>query len=977
MLASRCLKNLFIILLVLLVSVPDVYSQGYSFIRYDTRDGLGGSVVYDAIQDKEGFMWFATENGLSRFDGKNFKTFTTKDGLPDNEILKLFVDSEGRLWIMPFKPSICYYYKGKIYNRNNDSLLSRIQLSSYAFDIVEDRVGNLFIAAENAYYEISTDQTIKTIDRANNIPVKNPLIKTLPDYYGVGVDAIGLNRSGEAQLLATVYDGKRTIECLVDIKKQTIELTTEAYWPDLQTSIISPDYVITSSKHSSRLTFYKDTTRIISTETPANTVSITYINRNKIIVNTRTGIKFFDPETNTFSDLIFKDFSFTSAFEDKENNLWLTTSGSGVLMVPSFQFRNYSHADDKKNSEITALSIISDTVYAGGWTNKIWKVNVNSLAFSSQVDPSHEEAKIISISRFNENLTLINSGYYKNPYNRNKQPLALKSVSVGRSGILFAGHSITLLCKSSGEEEIIWTGRSTCAIEKDSGYYIGTLNGLMHKSYDGQIVYLGKVFPELASRIVNLAVSGKGILWITTKGNGVVAYSQGKLIHHFTETDGLTSDNCISLYVDSNNVWLGTDKGLNRIELSSTGSRITRFSMSDGLPSNVINAIAAIGKKVFVGTPMGLTYFETDKISQASSCDLQLTGIYLANKYWTYDSTGFSLPHKNNDIRFEFSGISFKSAGEMRYQYRMLGLQPEWRPTTDEQLSFPSLSSGNYSLQLKAINKYGVESKVKEISFVIGKLPRETTWFRLSMLLLLIGLVWLFVRYRVGRVRKKEKEQAMLNQRFADLEQKALRSQMNPHFIFNCLNSIQQYVAERDITGANNFITDFSRLIRMTLDLSTNTLINMSDEIEYITTYLKIEKARLENQFDYSVKTDNTLNLHEIYLPPLLLQPYVENSIRHGIKYKKDKNGMVCISVQKKGVYILVSIEDNGIGRAAAQQYKSQYHIQYQSKGMSINNDRIDILNSYNDKKIEIFVEDLYDNNATAAGTRVELYLLQ
>ncbi len=977
MLASKCIKNFIVLQLYMFLNISDLFSQDYSFIRYDTRDGLGGSVVYDAIQDKEGFMWFATENGLSRFDGKNFKTFTTKDGLPDNEILKLFVDSKGRLWIMPFKPTVCYYYKGKIYNNNNDSLLSRIQLFTYAFDIAEDKGGNLFIATETAFYEISKDQTIKTVDRANNIPIKDPMINALPDNYGVDVDAVGLNRNGEAELLATVYDGKRSFEYLVNLNKEKIELKNEARWPALQTSIINPDYVITSSNHSSRLTFYKDTTRIISAETPPNTVSVTYINKNKIIVNTRTGIRFFDPEINAFSGLIFKDFSFTSAFEDKENNLWLTTSGSGVLMVPSFQFRNYARSDDKKNSEITALSIIGDTLYAAGWTNEIWKVNINSLAFSSQVELPHEGVKIISITLLKEKLMLISSAYYENPFNGNKQPLALKSVSVGESGILFAGHSITLLCKSSGEEEIIWRGRSTCAVEKDSGFYIGTLSGLNYLSHNGKVVNLGQTFPVLASRIVNLAISDNGVLWITTKGNGVAAYADKKLLFHVTEDDGLISDNCTSLYTEGNIVWVGTDKGLNRIELSPTGTRITRFTISDGLPSNVINTIAAIGKKVFVGTPMGLTYFETDKISQASSCDLQLTGIYLLNKYWAYDSSDFSLPHKSNDIRFEFSGISFKSAGDIKYQYRLLGLQPDWRTTTDEQLNFPSLSSGKYTLQLKAINKYGVESGIKEVSFTIEKLLREKTWFRILILFLLIDTIWLFFRYRIARVRKKAKEQALLNQRIADLEQKALRSQMNPHFIFNSLNSIQQYVAERDITGANNFISDFSRLIRMTLDLSTNTFINMSDEIEYITTYLKVEKTRLENQFDYAINIDTDLNLHDIFVPPLLLQPYVENSIRHGIKYKKENNGMINICVQRKEADILVSIEDNGIGREAAQQYKSKYHIQYQSKGMSINKDRIDILNSHNDKKIEIFINDLYDKNNEPAGTRVDIYLKQ
>ena len=147
--------------------------------------------------------------------------------------------------------------------------------------------------------------------------------------------------------------------------------------------------------------------------------------------------------------------------------------------------------------------------------------------------------------------------------------------------------------------------------------------------------------------------------------------------------------------------------------------------------------------------------------------------------------------------------------------------------------------------------------------------------------------------------------------------------------------------------------------------------------MDYITTYLKVEKTRLENQFGYSINFDEDLNLHEIYVPPLLLQPYVENSIRHGIKYKKENNGIINISVQRKEADILVSIEDNGIGREAAQQYKSKYHIQYQSKGMSINKDRIDILNSHNDKKIEIFINDLYDKNNEAAGTRVDIYLKQ
>src|SRR6185369_1817460 len=191
MLACRCIKNFTLLLLFILLNAFELYSQDFSYIRYDTRDGLAGSVVYDAVQDKEGFMWFATENGLSRFDGKNFKTFTTKDGLPDNEILKLFLDSKGRLWIMPFRPTVCYYYKGKIYNKENDSLLSKINLFSHALDMAEDKRGNLFIAEMMAWHDILMNGTIKTTTKVNN--------------DNIAINAIGVNKNGEVELLFSVF----------------------------------------------------------------------------------------------------------------------------------------------------------------------------------------------------------------------------------------------------------------------------------------------------------------------------------------------------------------------------------------------------------------------------------------------------------------------------------------------------------------------------------------------------------------------------------------------------------------------------------------------------------------------------------------------------------------------------------------------------------------------------------------------------
>jgi ligand-binding sensor domain-containing protein len=948
-----------------LAVVLNCFSQDYSYINYDTRDGLAGSVVYDAIQDKEGFMWFATENGLSRFDGKTFKTFTTKDGLPDNEILKLFVDSRGRVWIMPFRPSVCYYFKGKIYNKENDSLLSKLSFRNYVSEIAEDKSGNLFVAEDREWHIIFKNGSVRTVDKINDLPIY--------------VVALGINRFHQAELFVVVQVSTVSRSCrLVYPIENKIESVKEdiQYAPDVSRTLITPDYVLIPGEMGSVLSFYKDSDEIIPVGIPSNTVSVNQITGGRIILNTTSGVRFIDTQTKTISEPMFTDFSVTSSYQDKEDNFWLTTAGSGVTMVPSFQFKNFYFSTNKKLGEITAVYQFGDTVYAAGWGNRVWKVNINNFKTGQSFADFHN-GKIVSIVRLNNKLVLTSSFYGRHSNIANNtfsRRLSIKSITMGKSGVLRATHANALLSRPSGAEDIIWEGRTTCAIERDSGFYLGTLTGLVFKSYAGQTVDLGKTFPELASRIVNLGVSGNGILWVTTKGDGIIGYFHGKPLYHFTQADGLTSDNCNSLFIDRNVVWLGTEKGLNRIDISRK-KMITRFSMSDGLPSNTINAITASGNKVFVGTPKGLTYFEVDKISQTSTCDFQLTGIYVGNKYWSYDSTNFSLPHERNDVSFEFSGISFKSAGEINYKYRLLGLQPEWRTTTQNQLSFPSLSSGKYTLELVAINKYGVQSKMKQVSFVIEKLLWEKTWFRIGIALLLAAVVWSFISVRVKGIRRKEKDKTAINKRINELEQTALRSQMNPHFIFNCLNSIQQYVAERDITGANNFITDFSRLIRMTLDLSTHPLISLADEVEYISTYLRVEKTRLEGVFDYSVHIDKSLDPSEVQMPPLLLQPYLENSIRHGIRYRTEGDGLIQINITKKNDGVLIQIQDNGIGRQASKKYKSEHHIQYQSRGMTINEDRIKILNKTAERRIELTVTDLYNSKEEAEGTRVDVYL--
>jgi LytS/YehU family sensor histidine kinase len=201
----------------------------------------------------------------------------------------------------------------------------------------------------------------------------------------------------------------------------------------------------------------------------------------------------------------------------------------------------------------------------------------------------------------------------------------------------------------------------------------------------------------------------------------------------------------------------------------------------------------------------------------------------------------------------------------------------------------------------------------------------------------------------------------------------ALKAQMNPHFIFNSLNSIQQYVIDSDVKGANEFISGFSKLIRQTLEFSSKEFISLEEEVSYLTTYLDLEKARMESKFMYKVNVQTLQPASGLEVPPLLLQPYVENALRHGIRYLKKDDGLIVLSFTEHSDVLECIIEDNGIGRNKAMELKAVNPIEYQSRGMSLTADRIALLNKGREKQIEVFIEDLYDEYKNASGTRIKV----
>jgi len=974
----KCRPIILVILLLMICAQP-VLSQEYSYSHYDVKEGLPASTIYCMAEDKEGFLWFGTENGLSRFDGTYFTNFTTADGLPDNEVLKLFVDSHNRVWMVPFLNSVAYYWKGKIYTSRNDSILAQLHLRDNIINITEDPAGNILVLERYRVDIIDPAGHISTISTFNGSPFAANLAG-LNQHHGFRVQVaqgFGLQYSFSTSTF-DIDSGK-----VHPLGTQSVKVGFAG----------GPNFMLFGS--SLRVTnqngyfLYYDSLDhfVFRLPVPRDFISLSALDDSSIALNTQRGVFLLSIPQRKIIDTFLKGQAVNATIRDAEGSFWLSTLGQGVFRLGSTEFRNYSPVLQGNNQPVFSISPVDSSLYAGGDHFLLGKFSRNRKEISYKQADGGNSSKatrgrimaILGSSLYHTVILGTDDGVFFLDHQSGQKISfhSIKSMAQRDDSTLVAFSGQCLVYFSLRDLHIVADSRimerTTCGTIQGKTIYFGALDGLHRVDSNSMYgVYLGDKDPLLKNRIAGMAVSADGILWLATYGQGLVGYKEGKVVAHISQEDGLTSNICRTVFADSMDVWVGTDKGLNEVKRSGRTKMIIPYTTGDGLNSDIINTIYVEGRQVYAGTSAGLISFDDSRIGRVSECKLHFTAIHAGEQKWAFDTTDFVVPNQNNNLQFEFSGISFKSGGSITYQFRLKGLSDKWQTTRTNFLNYPALPSGSYDLEIVAINKFGVHSVPAHVHFTVEKAFLEKTWVRICIVALIGGLVWAGFTLRVKRLRQKEAEKTETVARMAELEQMALRSQMNPHFIFNCLNSIQEYVLDRDVLGANDFITKFSNLIRQTLDLSSRPFISVHEEITYISTYLELEKKRFGNKFIYEIRVNKTIDRHEGHIPPMILQPYVENAIRHGIGNRQDKNGKILLSMDLVGSYLICIVEDNGVGRQQAGKYKKNA-IHYQSKGMSLVEKRVGMFNRTSIAPIVIEVEDLNDTTGEPCGTRITI----
>jgi LytS/YehU family sensor histidine kinase len=280
--------------------------------------------------------------------------------------------------------------------------------------------------------------------------------------------------------------------------------------------------------------------------------------------------------------------------------------------------------------------------------------------------------------------------------------------------------------------------------------------------------------------------------------------------------------------------------------------------------------------------------------------------------------------------------------------------------------------------KVKAANNDGVwNSDIASVKIHIQPPFWQTSWFFTMVSFITAAMVVGFYKYRVGQIRKQEKVKTQYNKQIAEAKMTAFRAQMNPHFLFNCLNSINRYILKKDPMIASEYLTKFSKLMRQILDNSKDATISLENELTALKLYIQLEALRFENKFDFKIEVDDEVTTDYIQIPPLLLQPYVENAIWHGLMHKKEGQPFLLIQLQIKDEYLECIIEDNGVGRVKALELKSKSATQNKSMGMQITSERITLMKIVDpgSRKNPVRIIDLKNESGEPRGTRVELQI--
>jgi two-component sensor histidine kinase len=516
--------------------------------------------------------------------------------------------------------------------------------------------------------------------------------------------------------------------------------------------------------------------------------------------------------------------------------------------------------------------------------------------------------------------------------------------------------------------------RCVCSGRNDT-LWMGGLTGLWAMPHGKAPVNMGEKKPELSERIDFIYYdSTLNRLWMSSKGKGLMLMESGRMID-LTGLNPAIPANCRAIYADDEkNIWVATNLGAFCVSETADGKFISReYSVRNGLSSNDIAGINRIGDTIWLAAADRIIRFPLSKYPvNTTAPPLQVKNILADGREiapWPVDSV-YEFTSGTGTITFSYSALSFKSLGNVNYSFRLDGADTSWKNTQSTEAVFYALPPGEYSFNLIARNNDGIASSPLVLRFAVLPPVWQRWWFIALAVFIITAVIAGIARNRFQRLRRQQ----VFNQRLVEMEMTALRAQMSPHFIFNAINSIHNFVLTGDQKTSATYLSMFARLIRNVLENSSQKQITLAKEIETLRLYLEIERMRFSEDFSFTISTDDHLDSEQVMIIPLLLQPYVENAIWHGLLHKKG-HGSLLVSIRDARDMLLCIIDDNGVGRETAAINKQHRMGSDSSMGGEISQRRLNLLNDQYGTRYSVTYTDKKNGDGSSAGTRVELLI--
>jgi len=970
----RCTIFRLFLLLLLITTVP-CYGQSPYIQHFNIDNGLPSNSCNFTMQDSQGYIWIATDAGVSRFDGKLFKNFSMDDGLPDNQVLQVKEDSKGRIWFLAFNGKLSYFLNGKIYNHKNDNLLRLLKFDDIVVSFYEDSRGQLWFGSNKNRLCVWDG---KVLTRYTS---KDP--KRLFMHTFIHEDSAGriwaINDHSTVYLKDNIfYSSPEHIDAIS--YKTTFNL------PDK-----SLRYVNANGLYSKNLT-NRQLILPIRKALLEEAQGFMYVDTFSLWLSANSGV--YEIEKSGIEKQLLKDIPTEQIIKDRSDNMWFTTA-RGIYMLPAKKNRMYVIDDASGLTSNYVKSIAADdhqNLWLGldnATINILSRTNhhIRSLIVSDQqqignIKQLHYDIADKSVYAASDHgFVYMTDLQAKNPVKKflkekSDTRFAIKSFSLGKDRELALATSAGVMLIKDFRTSSVF---DSAQLKPGYDFFLAraykvfhTRNGdLWFSNSNGIQSFNGKKLTEyyqtaalLKERINDITELEDGTIVLATDGFGLLFMKNGKLIKRLTVKEGLSDNICKRLFVRDDHVWVTTNNGINRICADGKYVSVRAFEFTNPLLRNDVNDLYIGKDTAFFATNNGLVYFKIDESEGLNRSPRPLISSIVSDQE-QLDTHGslITLAPSHNNIVFYYSAIDYQNQN-ITYRYRLDSTE-NWTETKIRRLEFSSLTPGNYLFEVSAKTNNTQWGSPTRMAFTIESHFWEKGWF-----IFVIIAVASFTFYKIAVVitkwqKDQEQKQLLLKNKILMLEQRALQAMMNPHFIFNVMNSIQHYINTKDTSAANKVLTGFARLIRKNLEICTKSYISLEEELDYLSLYLGLEKKRFGSRFNYTLNIDPKIDKDETMIPSMLLQPYIENAIWHGIM-PKEEGGNVTLSMSLvDNNYLMISIVDDGVGIENSLKTKKDTHI---SKGMNLTQERINLLNQVEAIPVQISIR-----QRSSAGTEVSI----